>query len=376
MNITRAALHPYRLPLHSPWLTAAGGFSEREGWLLRLDSSSGMRGYGDCAPLPGSAAETPANAESWLCAQARRLIGMPVGDALQTIASGPGAAPAARLALETALLDLAAQADGLSLAAYLRSIHRGDQPGFEPPSAAGEVAVNAALGSIGRLADESVYSACKAGFRILKLKVGAASIDHEIERLRHVAALLPAGVQLRLDANRAWSSAAAEHFLHRCAELPIEMLEEPLAEATLQRLQRLQAQTTIAIAIDESAALLDAERILGSAPVRRLVIKPTRCGGLLPAFLLAQRALAAGLDCVVTSSIESACGVIAAAHLATAIDNRLAHGLATSSWLAEDTGAPPAIVDGRLLLPHAAGLGFVPGKGIAFSPIACGRLEE
>ena len=100
------------------------------------------------------------------------------------------------------------------------------------------------------------------------------------------------------------------------------------------------------------------------------MIKPTRCGGLLPAFLLAQRALAAGLDCVVTSSVESACGVTAAAHLAAAIGNQLAHGLATSQWLAADTGAPPLIVDGRLLLPLATGLGFKPGKGIAFAPIA------
>jgi hypothetical protein len=121
------------------------------------------------------------------------------------------------------------------------------------------------------------------GFRVLKLKVGVASIDHEIEHLRRLAALLPPAIQLRLDANRAWSSTAAERFLRHCAELPIEMLEEPLAEPSLERLLSLQAQTKIAIAIDESAELLDAEHLLGRPAVRRLVIKPTRCGGLLPA---------------------------------------------------------------------------------------------
>lgn len=375
MKISKAAIHPYRLPLRSSWLTAASGFSEREGLLLRLDSGCGARaasGYGDCAPLPGSAAETPAAAESWLCAQARRLIGMQVDDALQAIGPAPGDAPAARLALETALLDLAAQAAELSLAAYLRT----GQKDFTGGPAPAELAVNAALGSIDRLADESVGSACKAGFRVLKLKVGVASIDHDIKQLRRVVALLPRGVQLRLDANCAWSGAAAKSFLRRCADLPIEMLEEPLAEPTLEQLRSLQGQTRIAIAIDESAERLDTLRILQDAPVRRLVIKPTRCGGLLAAFLLAQRALAAGLDCVVTSSVESACGVTAAAHLATAIGNQLAHGLATSEWLAADTGAPPTIVDGRLFLPHAAGLGFMPGKGIAFSPIADWPLEE
>jgi L-alanine-DL-glutamate epimerase-like enolase superfamily enzyme len=46
--------------LRASWQTAAGSFSEREGWLLRLDSDSGASGYGDCAPLPGGAAVTPA----------------------------------------------------------------------------------------------------------------------------------------------------------------------------------------------------------------------------------------------------------------------------------------------------------------------------
>jgi len=49
------------------------------------------------------------------------------------------------------------------------------------------VAANAGLGSIDRLADESVRSACNAGFRVLKLKVGVASIDHEIKHLQPYA---------------------------------------------------------------------------------------------------------------------------------------------------------------------------------------------
>ncbi|WP_291986420.1 o-succinylbenzoate synthase [Candidatus Accumulibacter sp. ACC007] len=368
MNITAAAIHPYRLPLRASWLTAAGSFGARQGWLLRLDDESGASGYGDCAPLPGNAAETPRHAGSQLCALARRLIGMSPGDALQTIHArpGPGDAPAARLGVEMALLDLAAQAAGRSLAACLLASQRGGWPRPLPT----DVAVNAALGSLARLADDRVRAACDAGFGVLKLKLGVASIDDEIERLRRVAALLPRGVQLRLDANGAWNLAAAEGFLHACADLPIEMLEEPLAQPTLPQLQSLQRQTRLAIAIDESASLFDTERLMDARPVRRLVIKPTRCGGLLPAFSLAQRALGAGLECVVTSSVESACGISAAAHLAVAIDNRLAHGLATSAWLAADTGPPPAIVNGRLLLPSTAGLGFAPYQGIVFSPLA------
>lgn len=368
MKITAAAIHHYRLPLRVSWLTAAGGFGEREGWLLRLDSESGARGYGDCAPLPGGAAEPAADVASCLYAQARRLIGMRTADALRAIATDlaePGDAPAARLAVESALLDLAAQAAGQSLAAYLR-IQQAELEDGAPT----EVAVNAALGSVHRLADDVVRGACSAGFQVLKLKVGVASMDLEIEHLRRAVTLLSPGVQLRLDANCAWNSARAERFLLACADLPIEMLEEPLVQPTLERLQSLQAQTKIAIGIDESAALLDAGRLQDMRPLRRLVIKATRCGGLVAAFLLARRAATAGLECIVTSSVESACGVTAAAHLAAAVGNQRAHGLATSAWLAADTGSPPAIIDGRLLLPTVAGLGFVPVERIVFSPLA------
>jgi L-alanine-DL-glutamate epimerase-like enolase superfamily enzyme len=73
------------------------------------------------------------------------------------------------------------------------------------------------------------------------------------------------------------------------------------------------------------------------------------------------------MQCVVTSSIDSACGVLAAAHLAAALDNGLAHGLATSSWLTADTGTPPTITNGRLALPDTPGLGFVADNTLDFS---------
>ncbi len=227
--------------------------------------------------------------------------------------------------------------------------------------------VNAALGSLGEVTDDAVLAACGECFRVLKLKVGVAAVDREIDRLRQIAGLLPAGVELRLDANRAWTAGAAERFLRSCADLPIDMIEEPLAEPRLDQLQALQASAPIAIAVDESTASLDLDHLLRTRTVRRLVIKPARSGGLLPAIALARGAASAGLECIVTSSIDSACDVIAAGHLAAALDNRREHGLATSAWLSRDTGVPPTIAAGRLMLPDVSGLGFSPGDGLVFA---------
>lgn len=355
MKITAARLLPYRLPLRAEWASAAGGFTQRDGWLLRLSTDSGYTGYGDCAPLRETGGESLATSERALLEQMKQLDGQRVDSALQSLAN-PAACktPAARCAVECALLDLLAQAAGQPLCAYLGG-----------SAAQHGVAVNAAPGSLQRVSDQAIVASCAAGFRIIKLKVGLDTVDAEIARLQHVAALLPPAIQLRLDANRAWHEADAARFLQACADLPIEMIEEPLAEPEIASLQRLQAICAFPLGLDESITDFTTDALLAAPPVRRLVLKPPRLGGLLPALALARRASAAGLQCIVTSSIDSACGVLAAAHLAAAIDNGLAHGLATSCWLAEDTGAAPHISDGRLTLPERSGLGFAPAARFA-----------
>lgn len=359
MRIAAARLQRYCLPLRSEWATAAGGFSVREGWLLQIETSDGRQGYGDCAPLRGTGTESAAAAEIALRTHAKELVGRCAGEALAALpAALRHPTPAARCAVESALLDLLAQDANLPLARYLQRGCNAD---------ADAVAVNAALGSLQRLDDAAVASACAAGFSVLKLKVGTQAVERELADLRRVAALLPAGTLLRLDANGAWRQSDAERFLATCAGLPIEMLEEPLADPQPDALRRLQALCVFSLALDESLADFEREILFAAPPVRRLVLKPPSHGGLLTALALARKAAAAGLECIVTSSIDSACGVLAAAHLAAALDNGLAHGLATSSWLAQDTGSAPRIAGGRLSLSGAPGIGFIPGPGLDFS---------
>ena len=68
-----------------------------------------------------------------------------------------------------------------------------------------------------------------------------------------------------------------------------------------------------------------------------------------------------------TSVVDSAIGVTAAAHLAAALPAGPAHGLATLEWLAEDVATPPSIVAGKLQLAPGAGLGVIPTAGRVMS---------
>ncbi len=312
---------PYALLLQQPWESAAGRISERRGRLLRLDTDDGHCGWGDCAPLPEAGIDKTA---------------------------------ATRCAEECARLDLAAQAAGQPLAAWLA--------GVATPAS---IPVNAALGALATLTNEMALAACAAGFTTLKAKVGIAPQITEIARLNALAKTLPAGTRLRLDANGAWDETTAASFVAACRDLPVEAIEEPLHAPTLAALARLQAGTGIALALDESLPRFAVADLSQQQAVRRLVLKPARHGGLQASLALAREARGAGLECVVTSALESACGLLAAAHLAAAIaagaPQTPAHGLATAAWFAADTGLPPEIRGGRLILPVGPGLGFAPG---------------
>ncbi|MBN8462204.1 MAG: o-succinylbenzoate synthase [Dechloromonas sp.] len=320
MTIVAADWLPYCLPLRRPWQTSRGSFSERHGRLRRLTADDGRSGWGDCAPLPEF---------------------------------GIGEAAATAFAEESAALDLAAQRAGLPLDAWLSG---------RAPLAS--VAVNASFGPISTVDRNSLAQAAAAGFTVAKLKVGVAPVDDEIAALQQLAATLPPALRLRLDANRAWTIAVARRFVAAGAGLPIDGLEEPLADPTHALLASLQAAANFPLAIDESIRLLDTA-FFRHPPVRRLVLKPARHGGLLASTELALRARASGLEVVVTSALESACGIATLAHLAAAVAPEAVHGLATGDWLAGDAGLRPRIVDGRMRLPAGDGIGFmIPAQGL------------
>lgn len=279
-----------------------------------------------------------------------RLPGQRAARILADLASpGAFAAPAARAAFECALLDLLSQAQGKPLTALL---DEKTQKQRIPVSAAAGTVHDAAL----------IDNAIARGFRVIKLKLGLNAPAAELIALEALAARLPPGTNLRLDANRAWDRETASRMLTALAALPVESVEEPLAAPDLAQLAVLQDKLPFPLALDESMPGIDANTFWESPPVRRVVCKLAPLGGLLPALAFLRRAADAGVECVVTTGVDGAAATLAAAHLAATVGGAHAHGLATSAWLADDLGQPPRIDNGVLTLPAANGLGFVPGS--------------
>lgn len=345
MHITFCVLAPYRLPLCHPWVSARGDFDVREGWLVKMVTDAGLVGYGDCAPLPQAGTESMESAAACLSAWAAKLSGMTVQDALVRIKTETTGMPAAGCGLETALLDLLAQHGGVPLAYRLN------------PHSSPVVKVNAALGGLDPQVSERALAAAAEGYSVLKLKVGLAPRNEEISRLQSLAGRLPAGVALRLDANCAWNKVEARDYIDALADLPVESVEDPLANPDMAEWSRLQDKVSFPLAADESLRMMGVDAVFNQSPVRRVVLKTMALGGLVPALALAHRARVADVECVVTSTVDSAVGVTAALHLAAAVANGLAHGLATSAWLVRDVGVGPLVAGATMKLGSVPGLG-------------------
>jgi O-succinylbenzoate synthase len=191
-----------------------------------------------------------------------------------------------------------------------------------------------------------------AGFRTFKWKVGVAPVGEELPLLDDVCAELPTGARLRLDANGAWDRRAAERWLERCAERPVEFVEQPCfadpaqgaAEhrRTEDLLRGLAADYPTAIALDESLSREgDVERWIEAGWRGVWVIKPSLTGGAVTMARLRR----ADADVVFSSALETAVGARAALRVAFAW-GKTQRALGFGVW--------PLFQDARFDGPHRA----------------------
>jgi o-succinylbenzoate synthase len=336
---------PAHVRLRAPLLTAHGELRERDGFLVRVED-----GRGEACPLPWFGTEDAAACARALTAAAEALAPTAAPRSLDEVVlpAWLDATPAARHAIELALLDGLARRLGVPLRRLL------------DPRAADEVAVGALLAARepAALAREARWAAAE-GFGTVKLKVAHAPLEEDLARAAVVRDAAGPGMRLRLDANGGWSEPSALDALRRLSRLDIELCEQPSAEVAT--LRRLRGATPVCIAADESVPRSNGELF---DAVDAVVLKPMVLGGLLPALTWARTAREHGLRALVTTTLDGTIARLAAAQLAAALlasgpmpDAGLATGRLIERDVCEDP-APPA--RGRILLPSAPGLGAPP----------------
>lgn len=267
----RFSFKKYRLPLRVPLRTAHGWWAEREGIIVRLENEQGVAGFGEVAPIPWFGTETMVEAEAIL-----RQFGDMVPDEL--LDKTPERFGCIRFAL-----------------AQARAV--------PSPSASATRLPVAALLPAGRDALKVLPEKLEAGFLAFKWKVGVGAAEDELAILDDVLAKIPAHARLRLDANGAWNRRDAIRWLTRCADRPVEFIEQPVAPSEEDTLLGLAHDFPVKLALDESVVhLSDARRWQSLGWPGVFVIKPALAG---PLDEVIDWILKTQADVVFSSAIES-----------------------------------------------------------------------
>ncbi len=289
------------------------------------------RGEGEAAPLPGFSPDSLAVCRRALAELDPELLPIEPASRADVVAELarasellPAELPAARAALETALLALWSNAAGVPAWALLTS-DAGPKArrvcaliSEEPEHWLGRARAARARG----------MSACK-------LKVGRpGAVERELAALAELRLELGPSFTLRLDANRAWSIDEARAYLPRFASFSPELIEEPCAEWPA-------LASPIPLALDETVSALGVAnaRALRLAGASALILKPTLLGGISACFAWTAVAREHGLDVILSHAFEGPHGLALSATLALAFGSEeRAHGLD---------------LDGARLPPHA-----------------------
>ena len=304
---------------------------------MTLSASDGVCGFGEAAPLESYDGVTIDEVSSAL-EDCREALGDSDGaerDELLAECRRLAVLPHAVAAIDLALWDLAGRRAGSPVWRLLGA-------------AAGEVEVNATIGSSDRAGAATEAAAARAaGFRCLKAKV---AIGDDAGRLAAVRAAAGPEMEIRLDANGAWSVDEALASLRLLEPVGVELCEEPVAG--LEAIARVSASTLVPIAIDESAG---APGALERRACDAVCLKIARCGGISGVLDAARHARAVGYEVYLASTHDGPLGIAAALHAAALINPDRPSGLATLSLF--DRADPLAPVGGRLAVPDGPGLG-------------------
>jgi o-succinylbenzoate synthase len=379
---------PYKIPFRTTFTTAHGTLIKREGAIVEIVTEYNLSGIGEIAPLPEFAGDDLPTALAPLPGLSSQLCGKDLLAALTSLYTMGHKLPATTLCgLESALLDVLGKCTGRSVHEILVGVLNLAPTGGEPEKLAGysgyghegaksagtlnlaptemafkkRVPVNVVIGAMSTedaiiRAHEAVY----AGYSCIKLKVGNDDPETEIMRIAAVRNAIGPDIHLRLDANEAWTFAEAMRILSRCTPYNVQYVEQPLPASNLDEMRTLRYNVPVPIAADEAVYDLEsARRVLAHEAAQVLILKPQLAGGLRAGRQILTEATQHGVQCVITSTIETGVGITGALHLAAASPEvTLECGLATLHLLADDLLIDHLTLDaGFLAVPMGSGLG-------------------
>lgn len=324
----RIHIEPRTLHFKQPAGTSRGVYTTRRVWYLHLtsDSQPGREGIGECAPLPNLSCDDLPHYEqllSSLCQEAAQS-----GIDYERLRPYPSIL----FGLETAF----------------RHFERGTASLWDTPFSRGEqgIPINGLIwmGSYTQMLAQ-IEAKMQAGFRCIKLKIGAIHFEEELSLLKIIRRHFSAKeIELRVDANGAFSPAEALEKLKRLSELDLHSIEQPIRAGQWDSMARLSQLSPLPIALDEELIGVHStsrkKELLETIHPQYIILKPSLHGGLRGSQEWIAAASQLGIGWWITSALESNIGLNAIAQWCATLHNPLPQGLGTGALFTDNIPMP------------------------------------
>lgn len=200
---------------------------------------------------------------------------------------------------------------------------------------------------------QQIQTKISEGFQCLKLKIGAIDFQTELDILKSIRQQFrESDIEIRVDANGAFSPTEALEKLKRLSEYQLHSIEQPIKAGQLQLIAELCAVTPLPIALDEELIgvfeFAYKAQLLEIIKPQYIILKPSFVGGFKGSSEWITLAKQHQIDYWITSALESNVGLNAIAQWTYTLKNPLPQGLGTGGLFTNNFDSPLQVKNGTL----------------------------
>jgi len=332
----KASFFPYRLEFKQASGTSRGILKTKETWFIKIEDEHAT-GFGECGMFRGLSCDDRPDFESklkWVC----HHIDLGLEQLLIELIDFPSI----QFGLEMAFLDLLSDSSNVL---------------FPSKFTSGKASIP--INGLIWMGDEQfmksqIRSKIDAGFNCLKIKIGAIDFDTELSLIKAIRKEYDVEtIELRVDANGAFSPSEAMEKLKRLSEFNLHSIEQPIRQGQYDAMAELCAHTPLPIALDEELiGIHDVTKrslLLQTINPQYIILKPTLVGGFSGSQSWIDLAEKLSVDWWITSALESNIGLNAIAQWTYQLNVNRPQGLGTGALYTNNIEAPLKIDNGRLI---------------------------
>jgi o-succinylbenzoate synthase len=330
-----ATYHKYILNFKQPSGTSRGILKTKETWFIVLHDTK-KKGIGECGILRGLSIDDRPDYEAtlrWTCQNIR--LG------LEVLTYKLKEFPSIQFGLEMAFKSL-------------RSTNPFELFPSEFTKGNDSIPINGLIWMGSKdFMKQQIKEKIENGFKCIKLKIGAIDFETELNLLKSIRKeFISNDLELRVDANGAFSPDDALEKLKQLSEFDLHSIEQPIKAGQWQEMASLCEQTPLPIALDEELiGVFDVTRkkeLLQTTQPQYIILKPSFIGGLEGSTEWIELAENQQTDWWITSALESNVGLNAIAQWTYSLQNDSYQGLGTGGLFTNNFQSPLMVKNGTL----------------------------